>query len=113
MARISQINTCSSNRVKVKVADAKYLNLSKKITPDILRSAADKLEDDDINQIEFSRQYSYGKFDCYIFRPETIEEVIKREEKEERARIKKEEALRKEKDALIKKATALGMKVIE
>lgn len=114
MGKITIIDACIGKRVKVKVKSAEYLNLTKMLTPNMLRDAADKLENDSISKIEFKHN-SWGSptYECYVFRPETAEETIKREEKEEKARIKKEESLRKEKDLLIKKAEALGMKVIE
>ena len=103
----------SGHKVKVKVNNSTYINLTKSLTPRMLREAADKLEEDGINKIEFKAGQWGQERGCYIHRPETPEEQLKREDREEKARIKKEEALRKEKDALIKKAIALGMKVIE
>ena len=105
--------TSNNHKIKVKITNTKYLNINKPLTPKMLREAADQLEQEDISKIEFKTTGWGTERGCFIFRPETCAERQKREDREEKARIKKEEAIRKEKDALIKKAIALGMKVIE
>ena len=108
---MSSITT--NHKVRVKTTNSKYLNITKSMTPKMLRDAADQLEQENISKIEFKTNGWGEDRGCFVFRPETTDEKLKREQKEEKARIRKEEFIRKQKDDIIKKAESLGMKVIE
>lgn len=101
--------------IKTRVPNKQYLDLNSPITVTSLRILADRLEDDKVGALEYKQDY--GGYSWYTTRKETPQEVVNREKKEEQAKMKRieaaEKALRKRKDLLIKKATALGMKVIE
>lgn len=112
---MAAIKSCNSKHTgkRVKVASTKYLNLSKPFTAEHLREVANQLDNDDIIKMEMKTSGWGSQYECWVYRPETQAEILKRLEKEEQDRLMKEAALRKQKDDIIKKAEKLGMKVIE
>ena len=95
---------------------AKYLDIYKDITPEILRASADKLESSDAQSFKFKvNRYGYGG-DTKV-----CEEKVLETDKEMNARIKKENGkkiaafkkLEAERKDLIVKAKKLGLVLIK
>jgi hypothetical protein len=84
----------------------KHLNLSSDITPEILRTLADKMESN--NVISFRFPYYYGT-SCIEKRPETPAEERARINKEQEKKIAEFKRIEKKKKDLITQAKKLGL----
>jgi hypothetical protein len=88
----------------------KYLTLTKDITSEMLRAAADKMDSNDIKSFKFP--YYYGTT-CMEFRPETVAEENARIKKEQEAKIAEFKRIEKKKKDLITQAKKLGLILTE
>lgn len=88
----------------------KYLSLHKDITSDMLRIAADKMDDNDIKSITFPHYYGSS---CMERRPETKTEQEARLKKEQEKKIAEFKKIEKKKKDLITQAKKLGLILTE
>lgn len=89
-------------------AFTKYLTLNKDITSDILRTVADRMDDNDIQSFKFPYYTS-----CTEKRPETKAEEANRLRREQQKKIAEFKKIEKKKKDLITQAKKLGLVLTE
>lgn len=105
----------SSKYIEKECSKTKYLDITKKFTPEILRALADRMDEDDIKSFQYKNMYMYLSYSvkCVESRPETQAEVDARFKKEQAKKIAQYKKIEKEKKDLIAKAEKLGLTLVE
>lgn len=93
---------------------SKYIDLYKDVTPEVLRDAADKLEECDVKSFKFKISTGYyGTKRCVEKRLETDAEMNARIKKENAKKIAEFKKLKKKKEEIIEQGKKLGLVLTE
>ena len=103
----------SSKYIEKECSKTKYLDITKKFTPEILRALADRMDEDDIKSFQYKNMYLSYSVKCVESRPETQTEIDARFKKEQAKKIAQYKKIEKEKKDLIAKAEKLGLTLVE